>query len=86
VKTAPTDTRRLRDLAALLPVIGLFLIMPPFVTLFAVRTELVAGVPLIVVYLFGVWLALVVAAAWLARRLSAESAQESPAGDGDWRE
>ena len=75
VKPGSTDPRRLRDLAALLPAAGLFLIMPPFVTLFAGPIE-VAGVPLIVVYLFGVWLALVAAAAWLARRLSPRSPEE----------
>lgn len=62
---------RLRDVAALLPLAGLFLLMPPLVTLFAVPRE-VLGVPLAVAYLFGVWLALIACAALLARRLRAK--------------
>jgi hypothetical protein len=57
----------LRDAAIALPFIGLFLLMPPVVTLF-VGTH-VAGVPLVVAYIFAVWLGLVLAAALLARRL-----------------
>ncbi|MCC7059740.1 MAG: hypothetical protein IT508_05850 [Burkholderiaceae bacterium] len=60
---------RLRDAAALLPAAGIFLVMPPVITLFT-GTVNVAGVPLIVAYLFGVWLALIVCAALLARRLA----------------
>jgi putative effector of murein hydrolase LrgA (UPF0299 family) len=60
---------RIRDAAALLPVLGLVLFMPPVVTLFAAAYADVAGVPLVVVYVFGTWLALIVAAAWLSRRL-----------------
>lgn len=60
---------RLRDAGALLPAIGAFLLMPPVITLFA-GAQQVAGVPLIVVYLFGVWLALIACAALLARRLA----------------
>lgn len=59
---------RLRDAAGLLPLLGLALLMPPLITLFAVGLD-VAGVPLIVVYVFGVWLALIACAALLARRL-----------------
>ena len=56
---------RLRDAAALLPALAVFLLMPPVITLFTGGHK-VGGVPLIVVYLFGAWLALIVAAALLA--------------------
>ena len=59
---------RLRDAASVLPLLGVFLLMPPVIVLFAAPV-LVGGVPLIVVYLFGVWLALIVCAALLARRI-----------------
>jgi len=59
---------RARDIAVLLPLLGLFLLMPPLITLFAVPLA-VAGVPLIVIYLFGVWLALVLGAVLLGRAL-----------------
>ncbi len=61
---------RLRDTAALLPVLAAFLLMPPVITLFTGARH-VLGVPLLVAYLFGVWLALIIAAALLARRLGA---------------
>lgn len=64
----PAHGGRLRDAAALLPLLGLLLLMPPVITLFAVRIG-VGGVPLIVVYVFGVWLALIACAAVLAWRL-----------------
>lgn len=60
--------QRTREAAGLLAVLGLFLLMPPVVGLFATPVSL-AGVPLIVVYLFAVWLGLVLAAARLGRAL-----------------
>ena len=69
---APTEReRRARDAAVLLPLLGLFLLMPPIIALFA-QPVMVGGVPLIAVYVFGVWLALVAAAALLARALPAD--------------
>ena len=62
------SSRRVQAAALLLPLVGLFLLVPPFITLFAGPVR-VFGVPLIVVYLFTVWAALAVAAALLARRL-----------------
>jgi O-antigen/teichoic acid export membrane protein len=63
-----TPPQRVRDAAWLLPLAGLALLMPPFVTLFTGDAD-VLGVPRIIVYVFGVWLALIGAAALLARRL-----------------
>ncbi|QJR14364.1 hypothetical protein [Usitatibacter palustris] len=63
-----TPPGRIRDAAALLPLLGLALLMPPLITLFAVHRE-ISGVPLIVVYVFSTWVGLIVAAALLARRL-----------------
>jgi hypothetical protein len=68
----------LRDAAALLPALAALLWMPPVVTLFT-GAHTLWGVPLIVVYLFGVWLTLIVAAALLARRLGSPPAPASPA-------
>jgi hypothetical protein len=62
------SSTRARDAARLLPVIGAVLFMPPLIALF-VGDVSIMGVPLIVVYLFGVWLALIVCAALLAPRL-----------------
>ena len=60
---------RVRDAAGLLPVLAVVLFMPPVVTLFAAAHADVSGVPLIVVYVFGTWLCLIAAAAWLSRHL-----------------
>lgn len=87
MKTRDPDSPRLRDAAALLPALAVFLLMPPVITLFTGSGE-VAGVPLIVAYLFGVWLALIVCAALLARRLLPPPAGPPPddAAAGDRRE
>ena len=69
VKRKAQRSSRARDAAILLPLLGLFLLMPPMIALFAVNLD-IAGLPLIVVYVFGIWLALVVCAALLARRLA----------------
>jgi putative effector of murein hydrolase LrgA (UPF0299 family) len=60
---------RVRDAAVLLPLLGLVLFVPPVITLFAKAQWGVAGVPLIVVYVFTTWIALIGAAAALARKL-----------------
>jgi hypothetical protein len=61
------DAERARDAAALLPLAASILFLPPFILLFAVPVR-VGGIPLIVVYTFVVWAALVLAAWLLARR------------------
>ena len=67
---------RARDAARVLPVIGAVLLMPPLLTLFVADIS-VLGLPLVVVYLFGVWLALIVCAALLAPRLPPSSEAKS---------
>ena len=49
--------------------------MPPVITLFTVP-ERVLGIPLIVVYLFGVWLALIGCALWISRHLRSTGRNE----------
>ncbi len=69
---------RARDLALIVPVIGLFALMPPLVGLFVGGA--VAGVPLILAYLFGVWLALIFVALLLARRLKGQAEARDESG------
>lgn len=64
----PERVSRVRDAARLLPFVGLFLLLPPVIAPFAVPVD-VAGVPLVVLYLFAVWLGLIVASVLLARAL-----------------
>ncbi|MDM0043835.1 hypothetical protein QTH91_05005 [Variovorax dokdonensis] len=70
-----TPSPRARNLAALLPVVGLLLLTPPLVTLFTGR--MLFGIPLIVLYLFGIWGVLVLAAGVLSTRL-----RDSPPPEG----
>jgi hypothetical protein len=65
----PERVSRARDAAHVLPWIGLFLLLPPVIAPFAAHED-VAGVPLVVLYLFAVWLGLIVAAMRLARALA----------------
>jgi hypothetical protein len=77
VPVPPERSTRARQAAGLLPLLGLFLLMPPVIGLFAAPAEL-AGVPLIVLYLFAAWLGLVLAAARLARSLELPAPPREP--------
>ena len=69
--------QRTREAAGLLAFVGLFLLMPPVIGLFATPAAL-AGVPLIVLYLFAVWLGLVLVAALLGRSLEPPTSSGEP--------
>lgn len=69
------------DAAVVLPVFGVLLLMPPAILLFAAQTTL-WGIPLIVLYVFGVWSGLIVCAALLARRLGEPSMPAQPSSVG----
>lgn len=76
----PRPPPRVQSAAVLVPLAALFLLMPPFVLLFA-TPRMVFGVPLIVLYIFGVWALLVVATLLLARRLAPPPPPGPPAGE-----
>lgn len=61
-------SRKGSDSVLALLVLGIWLLMPPAISLFSGARSLL-GVPLLVIYLFGVWLGLIAATAWLSRRL-----------------
>ena len=61
-------TRNVRDAAAILPLAAIFLLLPPVV--------LIAGIPLIVLYVYGVWACLILIALLVALRV------EDADGDG----
>lgn len=60
--------RGARDAAAVLPFVAIVLLAPPLVLIFAAPVTVV-GIPLMVAYLFGVWLVVIVTAFLLSRRL-----------------
>ncbi|WP_420725485.1 hypothetical protein [Hwanghaeella sp. LZ110] len=64
-----TTIRKSRDIAMIIPVVFTLLIMKPMIHLFGPEPGL-AGIPAIVVYLFGLWTLAVVLTAWNARRLN----------------
>lgn len=64
-----TGSQGARDAALVLPFVALFLILPPIIHIFAAPVRL-AGIPLIVVYLFAWWAGGVIAAFLIARRLA----------------
>lgn len=74
-KGARADPGRTREAALILPLLGLALFSPPLIGLFASDAR-VLGAPLIVVYIFIVWAALIAAARALSRRLAAEEARD----------
>lgn len=53
----------------MLPFLAVVLLAPPIILIFSAPLR-VGGVPLIVLYLFGVWAAVIVAALLLSRRLA----------------
>ncbi|MCD6674108.1 MAG: hypothetical protein LT106_14800 [Burkholderiaceae bacterium] len=68
-------SRRLRDVAVLLPLLGLFAWMPPIIGLFAGGGH-VFGVPAIVAWLFGIWIVLIASTLVLSRRLGTDDEDE----------
>ena len=65
----PRTRRRRHDGAVILPVFAALLFLPPFIGLFA-RPVTLFGLPLIVIWLFGIWLGLIAVAWRLSRLLS----------------
>jgi len=59
---------RTSERAFVLPIAGFVLFVPPILTVFD-GPQTVFGVPLVLLYLFGVWLLLIAAAQRLGRRL-----------------
>jgi len=62
-------TSRWIDLSVIAPILGFLLLIPPVIGLFATEATMF-GAPMILVYLFAVWLALIAVAALLARKLA----------------
>lgn len=76
--------RRAQALSAMLPILGTFLLAPPFILVFARPTE-IAGVPLLLAYLALVWAGLILGAWRLSSRLRRRLALGAPAPRGELR-
>ena len=75
-----TDRPRLKGGMLLLTVLGGLLMLPPLVHVFD-QDIIHFGIPQIVFYLFGLWLALILGTAWLARAVARQPTTPKP-GDG----
>jgi hypothetical protein len=72
--------QRLQERAFWLPVAGLCLLSPPLLTIFGDGAEL-GGIPLLFIYIFAVWVALILFGRAVARRLQREDqARRDPPG------
>jgi hypothetical protein len=69
--------QKARDAILAVTVFGSLLLLPPILPFFD-RHVSVLGMPLIVVYVFGIWLALIGLAWLLSRRLPANGTREPP--------
>jgi hypothetical protein len=78
----PLRHRKARDRAAILTLAGAALFLPPVAAVFRVDAT-IAGIPLLVVCIFGVWAALIAGAAVLAPRLREAEAADDTGADGD---
>ncbi len=63
--------RKTRESATFLPLLGIFLLLTPLISIFT-RDSHPEGIPNAVLYVFGIWIVLIVLAAILARRLQQE--------------
>lgn len=61
------QTRRRRDVLALLPLLGVFLFLSPVVSIFNVEAT-IFGLPIIFLFVYGAWLAIILLARWISRR------------------
>jgi len=76
MKEIETGGRGARDAATMLPFLVAVLLAPPIILVFAAPVTIL-GIPLIAVYLFGLWAAAVLAAFLLSHRLAdAETAPD----------
>ena len=79
----PSDHQGLRDTATILPVAATLLLMPPLIRIFATPAT-PGGIPLIVLYIFGVWAVIILVAFLLGRRWKqpTDATEDEPEADG----
>ncbi|PRD41724.1 hypothetical protein C5748_19875 [Phyllobacterium phragmitis] len=77
-----TGRRGGRDAATVLPFLLAILLAPPIILVFAAPVTIV-GIPLMAVYLFGVWAVAVLAAFFLSQRLAETETPPGQASPGE---
>ena len=73
----PLSDRKTSDRALILPFVGFLLLTPPLAGIFQLDIR-VLGIPFTWLYLFGLWGALIVGAALLARRIQKSTDWQDP--------
>ena len=73
----PLSDHKTSDRALILPLVGCLLLTPPLAGIFQLDIRIL-GIPFTGVYLFGVWAALIVGAAVLARRVQQRADWNEP--------
>ena len=80
------DPQRAVDAAIILPFAAAALLTPPLILIFAAPMTL-AGIPLILIYVFGAWAIIIIVAQLLTRRLATPDipldSEQPPAVDSD---
>ena len=71
------NKQKARDALLVVSLLGLWLLMPPMIGFFN-RSTMIAGIPLIIVYIFGVWLALIILTIVLSRHVPDERDRTEP--------
>jgi uncharacterized membrane protein len=77
------ETQGVRDAATVLPFLAVVLLVPPIILSFCAPV-MIAGVPLIFIYIFGVWAGIILGALAIAMRLgrASESDPQERSGSG----
>ncbi len=71
--------KKLNDVQAIVTVLAVLLMMPPIILIFN-GAGLIGDIPVVVVFIFGTWLALILVTWYLGRFIDApESGENSPA-------
>ncbi|MGE0627064.1 MAG: hypothetical protein AB7O43_04515 [Hyphomicrobiaceae bacterium] len=83
---APSESRtararRVRDFASIVPFVAALLFLPPVILVFSAPVTL-SGIPLIVVYLYGTWAALVLAAFLVVQYVDQDNGGTAEESDG----
>ncbi len=81
-RDTPPNRRKVRDRSMVHLLAGVALLLPPIVGVAAVD-DTFAGIPIPLLYIFGVWLALIVVAMVLAGRLSEADETADPVQPGN---
>ncbi len=74
--TGALRRRKLRDAALVLPLLGIFLFLTPIPRIFISEPD-PQGIPRVFAYIYGTWVLLILASAWISRKLTQSEAEDS---------